>query len=91
MRARTLVPVVLLVAVALVVVTGACLVHADDGPPDLCSSLVAVTLGLPFTLSLGRSRQILFARLDGYHPPRSIRPLPLPRANEAPPQTQKAC
>jgi hypothetical protein len=33
MRARTLVPVVLLVAVALVVVTGACLVHADDAPP----------------------------------------------------------
>ena len=77
MRTQILVPVVLLVAVALIVVTGACLVHADDGAPDLCSSLVAATLGVMLALSLGRSQQIVFVRLDSYHPS-SFDPLPPP-------------
>jgi hypothetical protein len=68
MRTRTLVPLVLLVAVALIVVTGACLVHADDGTPDLCSSLVAATLGVMLALSLGRPQRIALVRLDGYRP-----------------------
>jgi hypothetical protein len=70
---------VLVVAVALIVVTGACLVHADEGAPDLCSSLVAVTLGLMLALSLGRPQPIVFARLGG-HPSSSFDPpAPPPR------------
>ena len=80
MRARSLVPVVLLVAVALIVVTSACLVHTDDGKPDLCSSLVAVTLGLMLTLSLGQPQQIVFVRLDSYHPSSFDPPAPPPKA-----------
>jgi len=66
MRTRTRAPVVLLIAVALIVATGACLVHPDDGAPDLCPSLLAVTFGLMLALSLGRTQRIVFARLDGY-------------------------
>lgn len=80
MRTRTLVPVVILVAVALIVVTSACLVHVDDGTPDLCSSLVAVTLGLMLTLSLGRPQQLVFVRPDSYHPSSFDPPAPPPRA-----------
>jgi len=79
MRTRILVPVVLLVAVALIVVTGACLVHADDGVPDLCSSLVAATLGVMLALSLGRHPQIVFVRLDSYHPASFDPPAPPPK------------
>ena len=79
MRTRTLVPVVLLVAVALIVVTGACLVHADDGAPDLCSSLVAATLGVMLALSLGRRQQMVFVRLDSYHPASLDPPAPPPK------------
>jgi hypothetical protein len=70
---------VLLITVALIVVTGACLVHADDGTPDLCSSLVAVTLGPMLALSLGPPLQIVFARRDGYHPSSFDPPAPPPR------------
>ena len=80
MRTWVFWPVVLLVAVALIGVTSACLVHADDGGPDVCSSLVAVTLGLMLALSLGRSRHIVFARLDGYHAFSVAPPAPPPKA-----------
>ena len=79
MRTRILAPLVLLVTVALIVVTGACLVHADDGAPDLCSSLVAATLGVMLTLSLGRPRQIVFARLDSFHLSSFEPPAPPPK------------
>jgi hypothetical protein len=72
--------VVLLVAVALVVVTSACLVHADDDSPDVCASLVAVTLGLVLALSLDRSQQIAFARPDGYPTFSIAPPAPPPKA-----------
>jgi len=78
MQTRILVPVVLLVTVALIVVTGACLVHAD-GAPDLCSSLVAATLGVMLALSLGRPQQIVFVRLDSYHPASFDPPAPPPK------------
>lgn len=79
MPARTPVPVALLV-VALIVVTGGCLLHADDGAPDLCSSLVAVAVGLMLTLSLGPPRQIVFARVDGYRTASFDPPAPPPKA-----------
>ena len=79
MRTRTLTPVVLLVAVALIVATGACLVHPDDGGPDLCPSLLAVTLGLMGAFSLGRTPEIVFARLEGYHPSSLDPPAPPPK------------
>lgn len=80
MRTWTLAPVVLLVAVALIVVTGACLIHPDDGAPDLCPSLLAVTLGVMLTCSLGRTQRIVFARLDGYHPSSLDPSVPPPKA-----------
>jgi hypothetical protein len=79
MRTRVLLPVVLLVTVALVVVAGACLVHADDGAPDLCSSLVAATTGVMLALSLGRPQQIVFAQLDSSHPSSFEPPAPPPK------------
>ena len=79
MRARVLLPVVLLVTVALVVVAGACLVHADDGAPDPGASLVVATTGVMLALSLGRPQQIIFARLDTYHPFSFEPPAPPPK------------
>jgi hypothetical protein len=79
MRTWPLAPVVLLVAMALVVVTGACLVHPDDGTPDHCASLVAVTFALMLTCSLGGTRQIVFARPDGYRPSSFDPPVPPPK------------
>ena len=80
MRTRALAPVVFLVAVALIVATGACLVHPDDGAPDLCPSLLAVTLGPMLACSLGRTQRIVFARLDGYRPFSFEPPAPPPKA-----------
>ena len=79
MRTWTLIPVVVLVAVALIAVTGACLVHPEDGVPDHCASLVAVTVGLALTCSLGPTRQILFAGPDGYRPSSFDPPVPPPK------------
>ena len=80
MRVRTPGSVVLLVAVAVIMATGACLVHPDNGAPDPCPSLLAVTLGLVLACSLGRPRQIVFAPLDGYHPSSFDPPVPPPKA-----------
>jgi hypothetical protein len=80
MRTWTLAPVVLLVAMALVIVTGACLIHPDDGASDHCASLVAVTFGLMLTCSLGATRQIVFARPHGYRPSSFDPPVPPPKA-----------
>jgi hypothetical protein len=79
MRTWILAPVVLLVAVALIVATGARLVHPDDGTADHCASLVAVTFGLMLTCSLDGARQIVLARLDGYRPSSFEPPVPPPR------------
>lgn len=68
MRASTRAPVVLLIVVALMVATGACLVHPYGSAPDLCPSLLAVTLELALAYSLGGTPELVFARLDGYHP-----------------------
>jgi hypothetical protein len=70
---------VFLVAVALIVATGACLVHPDDGTPDLCPSLLALILGPMLACSLGRSQRIVFARLDGYRPFAFAPPAPPPK------------
>jgi hypothetical protein len=70
---------VLLVTVALVVVTGACLVHADDGATDLCSSLVAVTFGLTLALSPGGTPELVLARLDQGRASSFTPPAPPPR------------
>ena len=80
MRTWTLAPVVFLVAVTLIVAMGACLVHPDDGAPDLCPSLLAVTLELMLALSLGRTQRMVFARLDGYRPFAFDPPAPPPKA-----------
>lgn len=79
MRTWFLLPVLLLAAVALVVVAGACLVHADDGAPDLCSSLMVATVGVMLALSLGRPREIVLARLDSYHRSSFEPPAPPPK------------
>jgi hypothetical protein len=80
MRTWASAPVVLLVAVALIVATGACLVHPDDGAPDLCLSLLAVTLGLTVVCSLGRTQRVVLARMDGYRPFSFDPPAPPPKA-----------
>lgn len=80
MRPVVLALVVLLVAGALIVVTSACLVHADDDSLDLCSSLVAVTLGVALALSLGRPQAMVFARVDGRHTRSFAPPAPPPKA-----------
>jgi hypothetical protein len=60
---------VLLLAVTLIVATGACLIHPDDHDgPDLCPSLLAVTLGLMLAFSLGGTPEIVFARLPSFEP-----------------------
>jgi hypothetical protein len=79
MRTWTLVPVVLLVTMALIVVTGACLVHSDDSTPDHCASLVAAIFVVTLTCSLRGTRQIVFARPDGYRPSSFDPPVPPPK------------
>lgn len=78
-RARILAPVVLLVAVALIATTGACLVHPDDGVSDVCASLLAVTLGLTLVLVPGGTREVVSARPDRYHTASITPPTPPPR------------
>jgi hypothetical protein len=79
MRTWILALVVLLVAMALIVVTGACLVHPDDGVLDHCASLVAVTFGLMLSCSLAGTRQMVFARPHGYRPSSFDPPVPPPK------------
>ena len=78
MWARSLGPVVLVVVTVLLVATAACLAHSDDGP-DVCPSLLAVTLGLTLALSLERTPEIVVAGLDGDRPASLDRPAPPPK------------
>jgi hypothetical protein len=73
--------VVLLVAVAVIVATGLCLAHLDDGSaPDVCASLLAVTFGVTLLLSLSRTPSMVVIRPDGYRPFFFEPPVPPPKA-----------
>ena len=76
---RGLAALVLLIVVALIVASAACLVHTDDGALDDCASLLAVTFGLTLTFSLGRTPERAFARALGYHVASLDPPTPPPR------------
>jgi len=72
--------VVLLAVVALVVATGLCLTHADNGAPNLCLSLLAVTGGVLLTAPLRLTGLFVVARVDAYDLSPFDRPAPPPKA-----------
>lgn len=72
---------VLVLAVTVIVATGVCLVHLDDdGSPDACASLLAVTLGATLVFSPYRASSIVVTWVDGYRPFSFAPPAPPPKA-----------
>jgi len=81
MRDFTLGRVMLVAVIALISATGLCLIHADDGAPDLCLSLLAMTVGpLPVFL-LGLAGPLVPARVAVYHVFPLDRPAPPPKTS----------
>jgi hypothetical protein len=79
MPTRPLAPIVLLTAIVLIVAMGACLVHPDEGATDLCSSLLAVPLGLVLVLGLDATPELAFPRQAGYRARSFAPPAPPPK------------
>jgi hypothetical protein len=80
-RSRTAGPFVLLLAVAVIVATGVCLVHLDDdGGLDACVSLLAVTLGAALVFSPYGASSLVVTRRDRYRPFGFAPPAPPPKS-----------
>jgi hypothetical protein len=79
MRDLTLGRVILVAAIALIGATGLCLVHADEGVPDLCLSLLGVTVGPLLAVLLGLAGSLVPARVAAYSLSPLDRPAPPPK------------
>jgi len=78
MRSPVLGRVMLLVAIV-IGATGLCLVHADEGVPDLCLSLLGVTVGPLLAVLLGLAGSFVPARVPVYNLSPLDRPAPPPK------------
>ena len=79
MRSMVLGRVVLLAAIALIGATGLCLVHADEGAPDLCLSLLGVTVAPLLAFLLGLAGSFVPAHVAMYNLSPLDRPAPPPK------------
>jgi hypothetical protein len=81
MRARAGRPLALLLAAAVIVAAGLCLVHVDEeGGPDACASLLAAVLGGPLALGLHGAPSLVPSRMGGYRAWALQPPAPPPEA-----------
>ena len=81
MRSSVLGRVALLAAIIVIGATGLCLVHADEGVPDLCLSLLGVSVGPLLAFLLGLSGSLVPARVAVYNLSPLDRPAPPPKTS----------
>ena len=79
MRGPALGRVILLAAIIVIGATGLCLVHTDEGVPDLCLSLLGVTVGPLLAFLPGLAGSFVPARVAVYNLSPLDRPAPPPK------------
>jgi hypothetical protein len=81
MRNPALGRVVLVVAIALIGAAALCLAHAEGGVPDLCVSLLGVTIGPLIAFLLALAGSFAPVRVAVYHVFPLDRPAPPPKTS----------